>query len=121
MAVERQTYSMRARWGKWAGFWLGLAAAFGDHQIVSNTVFARCPDNSQSFTLTVGAVCAAIALTGAAISWFTRQALPASPTTSAVLRTDRFVATLSVLLAVLSFLVIVFGTTAGLFLRCERF
>jgi hypothetical protein len=121
VAVERQTHPARARWRKWAGFWLGLTAAFADHQIVSNTVFARCPENSQSLTLTVGAVCAAIALVGAAISWSTRQALPDASTASAVLRTDRFIATLSATIALLSLLVILFGTTAGLVLRCERF
>ena len=121
MAVERQTFSLRARWAKWAGFWLGLMAAFADHQIVSNTVFARCPAHSQSFTVTVGLVCAAIALAGAAISWVARQTLPGGPTASATLRTDRFIATLSAAIAVMSLLLIAFGTTAGLFLRCERF
>jgi hypothetical protein len=118
---QRQTFSQRARWGKWAGLYLGLMAAGGDHQIVSNTVFARCPEQSQAFTLTVGAVCAVIALAGAAISWSARRAIPAAPTTSVVLRTDRFIATLSTGFAILCLLLILFATTAGLILRCERF
>jgi hypothetical protein len=121
MALERQTFSMRARWGKWAGLYLGLIAAFGDQQIVTNAVYARCPEQAQGFTLIVGGVCAALALAGAAISWFTRQSLPAISTTSAALRTDRFIATLSAGFAVLALLLVLFGTTAGLILRCERF
>ena len=121
MSVERQTFSARLRFGKWVGLWLGLLAAFADQQIVANTVYARCPDNSQTFVLGVGGVCAVIALLGAAVSWRTRQALPAESTASHALQTDRFIATLSAVFAAVCLLVIVFGTSAGLVLRCERF
>ena len=120
-AAARQAFSRRLRWGKWAGAYLGLLAAIADHQIVSNSVFARCPAASAAFTLTVGGVCAAIALLGATLSWRTRQALPETSTADATLRTDRFIATLSALLAFVCLLFILFATAAGLILRCERY
>jgi hypothetical protein len=46
--------------------------------------------------------------------------LPAGPNAGDHARTDRFLAALSMLLAGISILAIVFGTTAGLILRCER-
>jgi hypothetical protein len=46
--------------------------------------------------------------------------LPAGPTVGDHTRTDRFIAALSMLLAAISILAIVFGTTAGVILRCER-
>jgi hypothetical protein len=48
------------------------------------------------------------------------RALPAGEDASASRRTDRFIAAVSLLLACISTLAIVFGTTAGLILRCER-
>lgn len=121
MTIERQTFSPRLRFGKWAGLYLGLIAASGDQQIVTNTIFGECPEWSRELVLTVGAVCTALALLGAIVSWRARGALPDDSNASTVLLTDRFIATLSAIFALVCVLVIVFGTTAGLILECERF
>jgi hypothetical protein len=120
MTQKRQTFSIRTRFGKWAGSWLGASAWFADQQIVAATAYAKCPASSYEFVTTVGVVCAAVAILGAWLSWRARQMLPAGETASASFRTDRFIATLSLLLAVIALLAIIFGTAAGLILRCER-
>jgi hypothetical protein len=120
MTIERQAVSWRARFGKWAGAWLGTAAWFADQQIVSMTAYADCPAKSPELTVGVGVACAFVALLGGWYSWRARSAIPAGETPSASLRTDRFIATLSLALACIAILAIVFGTTAGLILRCER-
>jgi hypothetical protein len=121
MSVQRQTSSARLRAGKWAGLALGPLAALADQQIVATTVFARCPENSVALTLGVGFACALVAGLGAALSWRARQATPHAPTTDLTLRTDRFIATLSAVFAMMCLLFILFATPAGLILRCERF
>ena len=120
MVIKRQTFSARARFGKWAGFFSGTFAALADQQIISTSVFARCPVQSDVFVVSVGALCALIGLVGAAISLGVRQSLPKEATASAAMRADRFIATLSGAFALFCVLFIIFATPAGMILRCER-
>lgn len=120
MSTERQAHSPVQRFGKWSGAWLGIAAWFADQQIMSMTVYANCPPRTHALAVGVGVACAVLALLGGLHSWSVYRALPAGEDTSASRRTDRFIAALSLLLACISLLAIVFGTTAGVILRCER-
>ncbi|HET9445439.1 MAG TPA: hypothetical protein VFO35_04225 [Steroidobacteraceae bacterium] len=119
MSAERRERSWLDRFGKWSGAWLGVSAWFADQQLVSMTAFAKCPVHSHAFVVGVGAVCAVVALIGGLHSWRVWRALPES-TADDLARTDRFIAALSILLAILSLLAIIFGTAAGVILRCER-
>jgi NADH:ubiquinone oxidoreductase subunit 5 (subunit L)/multisubunit Na+/H+ antiporter MnhA subunit len=121
MTRERRSFSLQRVLGKWAGLLAGVLAWFADQQVVAATVYAACPAHSLAFVAGVGAACALLAAAGGAVSSRVRHALPAGEETSATARTDRFIATMSVLVAALSFLAIVFATPAALFLRCERF
>ena len=120
MSTERQAHSPLQRFGKWSGSWLGFLAWFADQQIMSWTVYASCPPRTHSLAVGVGAACAVLALIGGLHSWRVYRELPPGEGTSASRRTDRFIAALSVLLACISLLAIIFGTTAGVILRCER-
>jgi hypothetical protein len=120
MSVERGTYSPWERFGKWSGSWLGTLAWFADQQIMSMTVYANCPARTHALAVGVGAACALLAIIGGWHSWHVYRSLPAGEGASASRRTDRFIAAISLLLACISMLAIVFGTTAGLILRCER-
>lgn len=103
------------RYRKWAGLWMGALAWFADQQIVATTAYTRCPPHPQPFVVTVGVVCALVALAGGWLSLTARKAAlgpDAAP--------DRFIATVSALLACISLLAIVLGTSAGVLLRCER-
>ncbi len=120
MAIQRQTFSSKLRVGKWLGVPLGAIAAIAHHQIVTNTVYARCPVQSDAFVIGMGVLWACVGLIGAYVSWRTRRALPTQSTADASLRTDRFIATLSSLFAILCVLFVVFATPAGMILRCER-
>lgn len=120
MSAERHKYSSWQRFGKWSGAWLGTVAWFADQQIVSMTAYASCPPRSHTLAVAVGVACALLALTGGVHSWRVWRVLPAGPTVGDETRTDRFIASLSMLLAAISVLAIVFGTTAGVILRCER-
>jgi hypothetical protein len=119
MSSDRHERSLLERFGKWSGAWLGVSAWFADHQIVSMTAFAKCPVHSHAFVVGVGAACALVALIGGLHSWRVWRTLPTSTADDST-RTDRFIAALSMLLAALSLLAIVFGTAAGVILRCER-
>ena len=116
---ERSTIPMRIRIGKWSGLWCGVLAAFIDQQVVSQTVYTKCPPESTHLALTVGALCALLALFGAIFSATTYRNLPGREDASASARTDRFIAALSVLMGCFGFLYILFASPAGLFLRCE--
>jgi hypothetical protein len=120
MSEERHKHSLWYRCGKWSGAWLGTLAWFADQQIVSMTAYTSCPPRSHAFAVGVGLACAVLAVTGGLHSWLIWRALPAGPTVGDHTRTDRFIAALSMLLAAISILAIVFGTTAGVILRCER-
>ena len=120
MVIKRQTFSTRARFGKWAGFIFGTFSALADQQIISTSVFARCPVQSDVFVVSIGAICALIGLVGAAISLGVRQSLPKGATASTAMRADRFIATLSGAFALFCVLFIIFATPAGMILRCER-
>jgi hypothetical protein len=120
MSAEREESSPWKRFGKWSGAWLGTLAWIADQQIVSMMVYANCPPRSHALAVGVGVACALLALTGGLHSWRVWRVLPAGPIVGDHTRTDRFIAALSVLLAAISILAIVFGTTAGVILRCER-
>jgi hypothetical protein len=120
MSNERSVAGRLMRFAKWSGAWLGMFAAAADQQVVSWTVYASCPPRTHALAIAVGAVCAAIALLGGCHSLRMYLALPPGEHAGATRRTDRFIAAVSVLLAVFALLYIIFGTTAGLILRCER-
>jgi hypothetical protein len=120
MNLERSTYSPLERFGKWSGSWLGTLAWVADQQIMSMTVYANCPARTLALAVGIGAACAVLAIVGGLHSWRVYRALPTGEGASASHRTDRFIAALSLLLACIAILAIVFGTTAGLILRCER-
>ena len=120
MAIKRQSFSARLRFAKWAGFYLGTLAALADQQIISTSVYARCPVQVDVFVLSVSAVCALIGSIGAFISLRARQSLPKDEDASTVMRADRFIATLSGVFALFCVLFIIFATPAGMILRCER-
>jgi hypothetical protein len=108
------------RFGKWSGSWLGTLAWIADQQIMSMTVYANCPPRTHALATGVGAACAVLALIGGLHSLSVYRALSPGEDVSATRRTDRFVAAMSVLLACIAILAIIFGTTAGVILRCER-
>ena len=120
MSTERQAHSLLQRFGKWSGAWLGVAAWVADQQIISWTVYASCPPRTHALAVGVGSACVLLALLGGLHSWSVYRALPPGEDASASRRTDRFIAAMSVLLACISILAIIFGTTAGVILRCER-
>jgi len=120
MAVQRQATSRGIRIGKWAGLYAGLLGWFADQQATVMWMYTHCPVRSREWVLIVGSVCALVAVAGGLVSLRARQSLPADPNADTTLRTDRFIATLSVLMACLGLLAIVFGSAAGLILRCER-
>ena len=120
MSAERHNYSPWHRFGKWSGAWLGTLAWFADQQIVSMTAYTSCPPRSRALAVGVGVACGLLALMGGLHSWRVWRVLPAGPTAGDRTRTDRFIAALSMLLAGISILAIVLGTTAGVILRCER-
>jgi hypothetical protein len=97
---------------------LGALAWFADQQIVAATVYAKCPVRSHAFAVGVGVLCALMAILGGLQSWRARRALTDADDVG--LRTDRFIATLSICFAVISLLAVIFGSTAGMILRCER-
>ena len=120
MSSERSAAPRLARFGKWSGSWLGAIAWFADQQITSMTVYASCPERTHTLAVGVGVACAVVALLGGIHSWSVYRSLPAGESASASRRTDRFIAAMSLLLAGISLLAIIFGTTAGVILRCER-
>jgi hypothetical protein len=120
MSAERHNWSSCIRFGKWSGGWLGTLAWVADQQIVSMTAFTNCPPRSHALVVAVGVACGLLALVGGLHSWRVWRVLPAGTIVGDHTRTDRFIAALSMLLAAISILAIIFGTTAGVILRCER-
>ena len=120
MNNERSVAPRLARFAKWSGAWLGTLAWVLDQQLVSWTAYANCPPRSHALAVGIGAACGLLAFLGGWHSWRVYRALPAGESTSASHRTDRFIAAISVLLACIALLAIVFGTTAGVIFRCER-
>jgi hypothetical protein len=120
MTAERSTATRWSRFAKWSGAWLGTFAWVADQQVVAMIAFASCPPRSHALAVGVGAACALVALCGGWQSWRVYRAQPAGDSASASRRTDRFIAAISMLLAAIGILAIVFGTTAGVILRCER-
>jgi len=120
MSSERTVAPRLTRFAKWSGAWLGTLAWVIDQQVVSWTAYASCPPRIHALAVRVGVACAVVALLGGWHSFSVYRALPAGDEVSASRRTDRFIAVLSILLACIALLAIVFGTTAGVILRCER-
>ena len=120
MNSERSVTPRLARFGKWSGAWLGTLAWVADQQVVAWTAYANCPPRSHALAVGVGVGCALLALVGGLQSWGVYRELPPGEAASASRRTDRFIAAISILLACISILAILFGTTAGVILRCER-
>jgi hypothetical protein len=120
MSSERSATPRLDRFGKWSGAWLGTFAWIADQQVVSWTTYASCPPKSHALAVAVGAMCALIAVLGGWQSLSVYRALSPGETASVSRRTDRFIAAISILLACIAILAILFGTTAGVILRCER-
>jgi hypothetical protein len=120
MSSERSATPRLARFGKWSGAWLGTLAWVADQQVVSWTAYASCPPKSHALAVAVGVGCALVALLGGWQSLGVYRELPAGESAGASRRTDRFIAAISILLACIAILAIIFGTTAGVILRCER-
>jgi hypothetical protein len=93
---------------------MGPLAWFADQQISATTAYARCPEQSPRFVVTVGIVCALVAIAGALISLSART----SPAEAS--GTERFIVLLSWLLPAVSLFAIILGTAAGLILPCDR-
>jgi nitrate reductase gamma subunit len=108
------------RFGKWAGLFAGGLGWFADQQINAITAWTRCPVEVRTLVITVGVSCALLAIAGGWISFATLRRLPDKTHASDSSKTDYFIATLSVLMATFSVLAVIFGTPAGLILRCER-
>jgi hypothetical protein len=120
MSSERTVAPRLTRFAKWSGAWLGTLAWVVDQQVVAWTAYASCPPRIHALAIGVGLACGVVALLGGWHSFHLYRALQAGEEVSAGRRTDRFIAMLSVLLAGISLLAIIFGTTAGVILRCER-
>jgi hypothetical protein len=74
----------------------------------------------QTLVVALGVTCAVTAAAGGYFSLHALRQLPTASHASHSVKTDRFIATLSLLMACFSVLAIIFGTPAGLILRCER-
>jgi hypothetical protein len=108
--------------GRWqtaaafAGLLLGMAGFFFHQQIVVARAFASCSNAISAFALASGAASFCVVMIGWMLSWKAKhlewkQAL-AGP--------QGFIAALSVFMAAMSILGIVFSTSVVLFLQCER-
>jgi hypothetical protein len=120
MSSESTVAPRLTRFAKWSGAWLGTLAWVVDQQVVSWTAYASCPPRSHTLAVGVGLVCGVVAILGGWHSLHVYRSHPPGEDAGANRRTDRFIAMLSVLLACISLLAIIFGTTAGVILRCER-
>jgi nitrate reductase gamma subunit len=120
MSKIERTPSTAIRFGKWAGLYAGAIAWFADQQINSVVAWTRCPVSIQALVIAVGAICAVTAAAGGYFSFYALRRLPDAAQASHSVKTDRFIALLSLLMACFSLLAVVFGTPAGLILRCER-
>jgi hypothetical protein len=122
MNPQRENIPLHLRLGKWAGLIAGSAAWGIEQQVLSTTVYTRCPEGSAALATSVAILCALFALVGGFVSWRAMRQLPVSSPTEPDLRThaDRFIAVLSIMMAVMGLLAIAFGTPAGWILRCGR-
>ena len=120
MDETREHLSTYVRYGKWAGLYGGVLALIAHQQIVSNWVYMRCPANPPLLVFTMATICGLIAIATGIWSWSVRQALRSDSEAHVSVKTDRFIASLSAVLAVVIVLFIVFSSAAALFLRCER-
>jgi hypothetical protein len=119
VSMAARQLATRHRIGKWLGLLTGAAAWALDQQIIATAAYARCPAKLDSVLLLTAVSCALLALVGGVVSLRVWQALPAAASASHTDRVDRFIAALSVLLAGVSLLFIVFSSAAAFILGCE--
>jgi len=122
MNPQRENIPLNVRLGKWAGLFAGAMAWGLEQQIVATTAYTRCPEGTKVLATTVGIVCGLIAVIGGVLSWHALRQLPGNTNAQSDMRVDadRFIAILSIMMAVMGVLAITFGTPAGWILRCER-
>ena len=88
---------------------LGAAAWLIDHQLTSDLTYARCDVVHPLVVITIGLVCAAVAVVGFVLSWNASRIAGGSSVM-------KFTAMLSMLASAYSVLVVAAGTAAGLLL-----
>ena len=105
-----------AKFAKWSGLAFGPLAWIVDRQLVSQSA---CPDFDTVFAVFVGIVCAGTAIAGILASIRVRVRLRRCPqlSTSAA---DPFIASMCAVVAAISLLAIVFGTSTSIVLQCQR-
>ena len=97
------------RWSARSGLILGPLAWLIDQQFTSGLTFAKCAAASLPVVLASGIACTILATAGLVFSWAAQRSAPTDSTRS-------FTATLGVLSAGISLLVIIAGTAAGFLL-----
>lgn len=120
MDAAREKLAANIRYGKWAGLAGAVFALIAHQQITSSWIYTRCPPNPPALVFTIAAISAGVAIVTGMWSWSVRRALRRDPDAHLTMKTDRFIASLSVALTVVILLFIVFSSVAVLFLRCER-
>jgi len=119
MNPQRENLPLNVRFGKWAGLFSGSMAWGLEQQILSTTAYTSCPPGANVLATTVAVVCALVAIAGGLLSWRAMRALPESaPQSDVRLHADRFIAVMSMMMAVMGVLAIAFGTPAGWIVRC---
>jgi hypothetical protein len=119
MNPQRENLPLDVRFGKWAGLFCGSMGWGLEQQILSTTAFTACPPGANVLATTVAVVCAVIAIAGGLWSWRALRSLPESaPQSDVRLHSDRFIAVMSMMMAVFGVLAIAFGTPAGWIVRC---
>ena len=120
MDANRETLPTRIRYGKWAGLYSGIGAAFAHQQINATWIYARCPERTLSFVMSLAIVCATVSIVGGVWSWAVRQSLRGDADAHATTRTDRFLASVSAAIALLGVVFIALSAAAAWFLQCQR-
>jgi hypothetical protein len=111
--------SQLARFAKWSGLAFGPVAWAVDQQLVSQSAYITCPDFDSTFAVFVGILCGALAISGILVSASARRRLRRHPQLSTS-SADPFIASVCAMVAAVSLLAIVFGTSASIVLQCQR-
>ncbi len=120
MDANRETLSIRVRYGKWAGLYGGAIGALVHQQLNATWIYARCPADTLTFVLAIAIACALVTVFSGAWSWSVRQSLRRDEAAQATTKTDRFIGSLSAAFAVVALLFIAFSAAAAWFLQCQR-
>lgn len=120
MEPNRETLPTYVRHGKWAGLWGGVLSIFVHQQFNSTWIYARCPERTLQFVMSFAIACALVSLITGLWSWSVRRSLRDDTEAHITTKTDRFVATISAAIAVVSIIYIAFASAAAWFLQCER-